>query len=69
LTLSHAEKREAERTNRHPKLKALVALYGPGVDREAILSGKVPIPEPARDLVTEIGRYTGQQESARNTGS
>jgi lipid-binding SYLF domain-containing protein len=52
-----------------PDRKADEALYGPGVDREAILSGKVPIPEPARELVAEIRRYSAQQKSARNTGS
>jgi lipid-binding SYLF domain-containing protein len=47
-----------------PDRKADEALYGSGVDREAILSGKVQVPEPARDLVAEIRRYTEAQKSA-----
>jgi len=51
-----------------PDRKADEALYGPGVDREAILSGRVPVPEPARGLVAEVRRYTGPQKAARNSG-
>jgi Las17-binding protein actin regulator len=43
------------------------ALYGAGLHRETTLSGKVPVPEPARE--TETRRYTGSQKSARKVGS
>jgi Las17-binding protein actin regulator len=41
------------------------ALYGAGLHRETTLSGKVPVPEPARDLVAETRRCTGSQKSAQ----
>jgi lipid-binding SYLF domain-containing protein len=43
-------------------------LYGIGVGREVILSGKVPVPEAARDLVAEVRRFTEGQKSV-NKGS
>ena len=50
-----------------PDRKADEALYGSDVDREAILSGKVQVPEAARDLVAEIRRYTEGQKSAHKS--
>lgn len=37
------------------------AMYGSGVDREAILHGRVAVPVAARGLVDEIQRYTSQR--------
>jgi lipid-binding SYLF domain-containing protein len=48
-----------------PDRKADEALYGRRVDREAVVSGKVAVPEAARDLVAEIRRYTEGQKSTR----
>src|SRR3984957_17290756 len=50
-----------------PDRKADEALYGSDVDREAILSGKVQVPEAARDLVAEIRRYIEGQKSAHKS--
>jgi lipid-binding SYLF domain-containing protein len=36
------------------------ALYGNNVDREAVVSGEVPVPRVADGLVAEITRYTAQ---------
>ena len=33
------------------------AMYGEDVDRQEILSGKVPVPESARTLLHELGEY------------
>ena len=41
-----------------PDHKADELLYGSKVDREAVLQGKVPVPDPAQSLVAEIARYT-----------
>jgi SH3 domain-containing YSC84-like protein 1 len=51
-----------------PDRKADEDLYGSGVGREVILSGKVPVPEAARDLVAEVRRFTEGQKSV-NKGS
>ncbi|MGB7282086.1 MAG: lipid-binding SYLF domain-containing protein [Candidatus Acidiferrum sp.] len=37
------------------------ALYGRGVDREAVLHGRITVPVAARGLVDEIQRYTNQK--------
>jgi lipid-binding SYLF domain-containing protein len=41
-----------------PDRKADEALYESGVSRETVVNGKVPVSEPARELVAEIRRYT-----------
>jgi SH3 domain-containing YSC84-like protein 1 len=40
------------------------AMYGDDVDRHEILSGKVPVPESARPLVREIGRYVEEAKAS-----
>jgi SH3 domain-containing YSC84-like protein 1 len=39
------------------------AMYGDDVDRHEILSGKVPVPEPAQRLLHEIGRYVHEAKT------
>jgi SH3 domain-containing YSC84-like protein 1 len=41
------------------------ALYGTKVKREDILNGRVSVPEPARELVAEIRRYTEAKKVAQ----
>jgi lipid-binding SYLF domain-containing protein len=43
------------------------ALYGKGVDREAVLNGKVSVPEAAHGLVAEIRRYTEKKKAVRGS--
>ena len=50
-----------------PDHRADQALYGTRVDREDILNGKVSVPEPARELVAEIRRYTEAKKVAHKT--
>jgi len=52
-----------------PDRKADEALYGRGVDREAILNAKVSVPAAARELAAEIRRYTEGQKSAAEAHS
>ena len=40
------------------------AMYGPDVSHEEILSGKVPVPGSARNLVAELGRYPANRDNA-----
>ena len=47
-----------------PDHRADQALYGTRVDRKDILNGKVSLPEPARELVAEIRRYTEAKKVA-----
>jgi lipid-binding SYLF domain-containing protein len=47
-----------------PDRKDDEALYGTDVSRDAILTGKVQVPESARDLVAELRRYTEGPKSA-----
>ena len=47
-----------------PDHKADEILYGSKVVREAVLTGKVPVPDPAQPLVAEIARYTKREKSS-----
>lgn len=51
-----------------PERDADEALYRRGVNRDAVLEGKVAVPRPAEGLVAEIRHYTEPQKSARNRG-
>jgi lipid-binding SYLF domain-containing protein len=46
-----------------PDRKADEALYGSNADREAVVNGKVAVPESARELVAEIRQHTEGQRS------
>jgi lipid-binding SYLF domain-containing protein len=39
------------------------AMYGEHVDRHEILSGKVAVPESARPLLDEIGKYVQEAKA------
>jgi SH3 domain-containing YSC84-like protein 1 len=41
-----------------PDRKADEALYGSNADREAVVNGKVAVPESARELVAEVRQHT-----------
>jgi SH3 domain-containing YSC84-like protein 1 len=51
-----------------PDRDADEALYGRGVNRDAVLEGKVAVPRPAESLVAEVRHYTEPQKSARKSG-
>ncbi len=40
------------------------AMYGKDVNRHEILSGKISVPEPARPLVREVGRYVKEAKAS-----